>query len=405
MKTKKTLVVLILSIIFGMKIYAQAPVYSTAENPVWQYIQVIGTTDRMDRVFTAEEGRVYGRPMYTGLDRTSIDKQLWRLEKVTSTSIMIVNKATGKKLDVEYDSSLRLRVAILNDSPSTNWRFQRNGNNYNMRMLTEPAEGTAGNILAYQGISTSRRNYIIMFDAASKNSDLNAQFQFITFNNSLPVESNDKEVWYFIKSAKPGMENQCVTAIANPTDPYIKFNLAAKEASNPNQYWKFVKVTEDEENLHYYIQNKATREIISTEIILDKYFYVQNTTDMQEGYGWQFISINKEQFELRGKDGTAVRYLNAASSDTKSETYLAGRSENTGFAWTFEWAEGEVGITNPVINEEIRVTSEEKRIIVFGTDDYTVWNIYGSQVGKNVALPTGIYLVVINGEARKVIVK
>lgn len=405
MKTKILFALITLNILFNLKIYAQAPIYSTEDQPIWQYIKVEGTGDRIGRVLTSEDGRVYGRPIYLGLDRSYINNQLWRVEKVTSNAAMIINKSTGKKMDVEYDASLKIRVVKESDVSSTNWRFQKYGNYYNMRIITEPEEGTKGTVMALMAPSTSRRNYILTFDVTSNYADANAKFEFIKFDTSLPYLSNDdREVWYLIKSAKPGMENNYVTAIANPTDLYIKFMLTSKEENNFNQYWKLVKVNDDVNNLNYYIQNKGTQEIISTKVILDRYFYVQNTNNIQEDHGWILNSIGSGQYEIQGKDGKVVRYLNAASFEEKSDTYIPEFSKDTGFAWSFERVSGEVGVKNP-INSNLKTYSENGCIYVYGVDDYTVKNIYGSLVEKNATLSTGIYFVTANGETIKVLVK
>ena len=408
MKTKILLSVIILGAFFGIRVEAQAPIFSTAENPVWQYIQVIGMDDSADRMFTVEEDEtVHGRPFYAGLDRSEVDKQLWRFERLTSTSYLIINKATGKKLDISYDAALRIRIATVSEVPSTNWRFQKTTDYYNMRAITEPTTGTAGNNLAFQtNGSITRRDYIIMFEASDKRTNDNALFKFLSFGTNLPEESKgNKEPWYFILSSKNGLTNQCITSIANPTDPYIKFTLATKEPNNENQYWKFIKKNNDPTDYRYDIQNKGTGEIISTKVILDRYFYVQNTNQPDENEGWQLNILADEQYELFGKDGQVLRYLNASSTEEKSETYI-GKSQNTGFAWSFEYIEGGTSIKLPETNiNDIIVYSENKRIYIEGAENYTVRNIYGSLVNKEGTLETGIYLVTINGETRKVLVK
>lgn len=410
MKTKVLIISFILGVLFSMKMYAQAPSYSTPEEPIWQYIQVVGSAGSVaNRVLTAEDGKVYGRPIYLGLEPSLIDKQLWRIELATKTTVMFVNKATGKKMDVAYGDletspNNKFRMAILSDNPSTDWKFKVDKGNYNIIMVKEPTEGTKGNTIAFQS-TAFYRGYIIMFESQSRQSEDNAYFQFFNFNANRPQPSvNGNDVWYFIKSLRPEMADQCITAITNPTDPAIKFTIAPKGTGNDNQYWKFVKVNDDADDIRYFIQNKGTGDVISTKVILDRYFYVQNANDLHSELGWEIKIINEEQFEIQGMDGKVIRYLNATASGERSDTYVAGKSKDTGFAWTFEWIEGKVSLVNPEMGE-VKVYSENKRIYVEGTDNYTVRDIYGSPVRKNETLPIGIYLVTINGETTKILVK
>ena len=64
-----------------MQLAAQLPEVSTAENPKWYYIQVLGSDTRVGRVFTAEGSKVYGREISASIDPDVTSKQLWRFEK------------------------------------------------------------------------------------------------------------------------------------------------------------------------------------------------------------------------------------------------------------------------------------------------------------------------------------
>ncbi|MDH8701279.1 hypothetical protein M2138_000620 [Dysgonomonadaceae bacterium PH5-43] len=405
MKTKVLFLSIVMCFTFGMKVSAQKFVSSTEADPVWQYIQLVGTGSRAGLVMTAEEGVVFGRKMYNGLDSSIKNTQLWRIEKATTTSYSIINKATGKKLDVVYDTSLKIRKAVLADNASTtNWRFQMKSNNYTIRMMTEPEEGVAGSIYAHITTSISRKN-VIMFGASSVTDESNGRFVFITAGVS-PEESKDNnEIWYFIKSAKTGNANKCITAIENPTESVV-FSVSDKNVADDNQYWKFVLTSNSTQQANgiyaYQIVNKGTGTTISSEVILDRYFYAQAATE-NDSIAWGLNLLGNGQFEIVSVGAEVDKYLSATTSGDDSY-YYSGSSLDSSFAWTFEWAQG-TGLSVPENVIDFGVYSESKRIYVVGAEDYTVRNIYGSIVNKTNALDSGIYFVTVGGVTKKVLVK
>ncbi|MDR0428318.1 MAG: hypothetical protein LBH12_06905 [Dysgonamonadaceae bacterium] len=412
MKKLKFMICLMLSLFLSISLYAQ-PSYSTAENPVWYYIQVQGEGVSEDLVFTLDDnGRVYGREKAETLDRSTINQQLWRIEK-SGSQMYVFNKATNKQLDVVYDTQLRIRVvSTVTGEPSTKWRLAKSGDYYTLQIVTEPTEGVSGAKFAYQSTATAR-NFVIMFEMEAKKNDANALFRFLEYKEeNTPVASEGaNETWFFIKTAKDGVLERGVTAYSNPTDPEITFGLDSIVKTNENQYWKFVKKA-DSAVEKYHLINKATGKIIGTDVILNRLFYVQPAGQLDDSNGWQTILINGDQFELKGvADNGIIRYMNAASaSEGSSDIYNPKKSLNTGFAWTFinvnDYELPITSINNPNDNNtDVRVYSENNRIIVKGSDDYIVRNISGVQLAKNSYLQTGIYFVTVNGKTVKVLVR
>ena len=402
---KKCILFILLLVLFRVNLWAQ-PESSTKEAPIWYYIQVVGENDRANRVFTydSSDEQVYGLPKHISLERPLIDTQLWRFER-NGLMMDIINKASGKKLDVTYNSSLRLRVAAGSDEPSTKWRLYASGNYYNIRSTVEPEGGTSGTTYAFQAPSSAKLNYIIMFEAAEQRTNVNALFSFVKFNDNLPKKStDDNDIWFFILSAKPGNEDKCITVVSNPTDPEVKCSIEPKDKNNENQYWKFVEV--EDGSVKYHFVNKGTGKIISTDVVFDKYFYAQYTDQIVKSNGWSIIPIEDGQYEIKGiTNDNIVRYLYANTTNERTANHT-NNVKNTGFAWSFYWIEG--GTTNiDEMNPDsgFYAYSENNKIVVIGADDYVIRNIYGIEFNKDSYLNTGIYLVTANGKTKKILVK
>lgn len=60
MRKKRLILLVALGFTASMQLAAQLPEVSTADNPKWYYIQVLGSDTRVGRVFTAEGSKVYG---------------------------------------------------------------------------------------------------------------------------------------------------------------------------------------------------------------------------------------------------------------------------------------------------------------------------------------------------------
>ena len=113
MRKKRLILLVALGFTASMQLAAQLPEVSTADNPKWYYIQVLGSDTRVGRVFTAEGSKVYGREISASIDPDVTSKQLWRFEKNANGSYVIVNKSTGLQLDLDYDASQKTGHAAL----------------------------------------------------------------------------------------------------------------------------------------------------------------------------------------------------------------------------------------------------------------------------------------------------
>jgi hypothetical protein len=376
---------------------AQSFETGTATNPHWYFIQVKGSGDNAGKVVTEIDGRAYGRPKETGFAAKA--KQLWRIEIVPNTSPVryeVINKHSGNKLDVVYDSDLNERMAVVSETPSTIWTIQlQAGNYYTLRIVTQPQGGLTGAGYLTQGGESL--NQALYFTKSAGNAD--AQFQFISID--APVVSEGSEtIWFSIHNAQNAFSNQCLTEVETATNTQL--SLLDFTANNHRQLWKIVNNPASAGTVNFV--NRQTGHLISAEPLYDIYNYARFTDN--ETSGWTIDDLGSNQYEVRTGVPEERKYWYAATAGVASAGYRQGASSNTGFAWQFRLRDD--GTTQAFHTPEsnlTRVWVENKRIFVEGNEHYRVYTLYGTRVNENSELPAGIYLVSVKNKTTKVLVK
>jgi hypothetical protein len=229
----------------------------------------------------------------------------------------------------------------------------------------------------------------------------NEVFRFVP--NDYPVVSTEEDpLWMTIRNARAN--NRYLTDAVS-TEPVKNFTLRSLDAGSQAQQWQMIA----KGNGRVEIINRATGNIISTTTNLNKYFFLDSTTDPETTVGWSYAQINSSptQYEVfTTSDGGIVSYWNATVEGQAPEVYMAGNTGNSAYAWIFSWvAKNSTDLNSPVIREDIRVYSQDRRIYVVDCDEYRITTIYGVPVPTNVDLPAGIYLVTAKGITKKVLVK
>lgn len=374
---------------------AQLPEESTAANPIWYYIEVKGSdSGRELLVWTAEGTIMYGKAVNTA-SQTSIDAQLFRFEK-DGDNYYIINKATGTKADMTgsgNDSYIALSAAgipfALKEISGTPY--------YGIEMTT----ANAGYIYSHQG--NNGYSFRIILTSTSYGYGANSQFAFIPANMmSVDYSTSTMNVWYKVSNA-------------SLTDKYFedsassasKVNLSLNDKSDiENQLWK---ITQNGTKVS--LINKGTANYIQTKSTVDRteplYNYILLTGEAGDSEGWTLNYVGAGQYVLEGveEDGN-TRYLCAVTEGTAADEYDQSKLPFSAFAWKFEKISTE-GVSIPDVQAvgEFNVYSEDRKIVVTGTDDYTVRNVQGITVNKEAQLPVGIYLVTVNGKTTKILVK
>ena len=412
MRKKLLIIGLVLSAVFCGKMGAQLPVESTERNPIWYYIQVIGSSTTTDRVATAVGDHVEGLAM--SIDNIEeMNRQMWRFERIIDMPIegglasgfAIINKATGKKLAVTYDPEKNLRMATLSDEISMLWRFLTpgGGSGPNIRMAFELSEGATGDINLYQ--TAASNSYALILTGSANGATTNAQFRFLLNNNPV-ISSGDEVVWMYVKNVKTG---KYLTDAVSSAQDGIFFSLEEMKTGDDEtaQQWKLVPKTGGRANF----VNRATGNVVHTNTVFDRsYYFLQYADDPEAGDGWYVNSIGSGQFAVStiSPEGV-VKYWHATTPDEPATEYMDGYTLNSLYAWTFTWVSDDdepSGIAPPSLWEEnIRIYAFDKRIYVEGCDDYRITTLFGTSVARNGDLPSGIYLVTVKGKTTKIVVK
>lgn len=394
MKNKLLLLMVIVSTIFFQEAIAQLPQTSTADNPKWYYIQVVGSgSSRENRVFNVKETNVIG----SVLSATN-SNQLFRFEKENDKYFIITK--SNKKLAAGKNGTVE--AVVLNDV-GTLFSFTPYENYFTLKSSSPAPGGSSDKLYVHQ---SSASDYKITLEVATWETALNSQFAFVPLEDVVYEYSTDKKViWYNIRSAKEGNEAKGMTDVSS-SDSDIKIALEEIREDNDYQLWKLVK-----KGARANIINKATGNYISSYSVVSqpniKYNYIQANPE-NESSGWAFKHIREAQYTIAGVDNDKItRYLTAATEGIDPTPYDASALFSSDVVWKLKKVKSEdyTSLPNFETEDNILIYSRNQKIIVEGAEDYAVRTIQGTMVAKNIELPVGIYLVTVNGKTTKLLVK
>jgi hypothetical protein len=375
---------------------------STADHPKWFVIQVRGLDATAGLIVTENNGAITGETLKT-VGSAEISKQLWRIESGTSTTpktYHIINKLSGKKLDIAYSASRTKRIAVVSETPLTEWRII---NNYNLRAVTEPDGGIAGQCYLLQ--TGSEDSYSLIFTSAASISNDNAKFEFWSQNSLPQISTEDETVWLRIRNAKTSLTGKYLADVGDATTngPF----LMVDSANDLSQQWKIVLKSAPAESGRVDFVNRATGRAIGTGTVYDTYYYLQAFTGSEENEGWRLQAQNSNAlYEIASGSLTGAWFWNATADGEAPRRYSGSPDKEQGYAWQFSLVEeATTGVQPPEIQSHVRVYTRDRSIYVEGADRYTITDICGLRVPNNRQLPVGVYLVNVNSETIKVLVR
>lgn len=391
-------------VFFQQKAFAQLPEVSTASDPIWYYIQVLGIDDdREGRVFTVEGTTVSGRKIVNSTNLAEVNLQLWRFEK-SGDNYIIINRATGQKADITYDATRTISHISLSDNPITEFKITELGDYYNIIITNIASGGKADEIYAHQANKggDGKRDYVIMMVGNDYANALNSSFSFVLFEDfEIEYSTNDSEVWYNIVSAKEEYKNQSIADNTNATNPEYAFTINNTLSDARNQQWKIIKRSD---NLVEFINRETNNVIVTKSEMNGAYNITQFAINTENSSGWNLTYLGSGQYSISGEEEDLVtRFLNASVADDAPDVYNAKEAKDSGFAWQFKKPET-VSINNPG-GSDVKIYSINGYIFVEGADDYTINNLMGTPVKPNSQVPTGVYIVTVNGATTKILVK
>jgi hypothetical protein len=396
---KKLFICFLLFCLF-LPVQAQKFEESTAADPRWYFIQVNGDGLTAGLVVTEKEGGLVGEAIKAG-GLTEIARQLWRVERGNgSFSYHLINKYSGKKLDIVYSAERAERIAVLSETPSTEWRISASGDSYLLRVVTQPDGGTSGATCLTQAGRSS--GYSLVF---STGGSANAQYHFIAYK-TFPVASTETETaWYRIQNAKSSLAGKSLSDTGSD-GACGAFLMTASVDGDLSQQWKIVSKTAPFDAGKVDFVNRATGHAIGTSPVYDRYYFLPATGDYETSQGWRLQLADSARYEIASGSLAAGWYWNAAADNESPASYSSSHSREDGFTWHFSLVEEVItGIRKTELQPGIRVYTQDKRIYVEGAEQYTVTSILGSRVKNDRPLSTGVYLVTVKGQTTKVLVK
>lgn len=378
---------------------------------VWYYIQVKGEDERAFRVFTSEkESVVSGRAMINSTDMEQVATQLWRFEAVDATWYTIVNKATGKYMNVAYDSGREISFVSLSENPGAHFKFVPKGGGYNIVSSITPQGGDTDEIYLHQANAGGSRDYVIMMVGSGYSGSDNSEFSWMEFRDfSIEYSTDQKDIWYNIVSAKSLLSGEYgITDNGDILEESCDFTVSPLVSTNYAQQWKLLQKTVASDKIE--LKNRATGRLICTS---SRFVGAHNMTigDVSDelSNGWQLSYLGIGQYALSGiEEDDATRYLNAANVEEQPDELNTSSCKDTGFAWYFRKVTDSVvdhiSVPNTTGNN-IDISVKGRTILVKGTDDYSVYSVDGRLVSPVNVGAAGLYLVKANGITKLVTIE
>jgi len=390
-----------LGIMGALTAKAAMPEVSTDAAPKWYYIQVVGEDARKDRVFTAVENSdaVYGRPMVNSTNYDEVSPQLWRFE-ASGQGYAIINKSTGKCLDVTYDSALDISKVVLSDEPTVSFSLVPYGDSFQITCSKAPAGGIESEVYLHQANEGGGRDFVIMLVNTTWSNTVNSSFHFVEFVDFTVERSTESRyVYYQVRNSR--YPDLCMTQIPSADYP---LQLAAPLDNDYTQQWYVT----DSGNGQIRLVNRATDHTLLSSSVPYKAFNMPLLEMVQNSAGariMQYLGMGRYAIGGEEEDGI-VRWLNASPESTDApEGYDEETAGDKGFGWTFH----QVGTATAIEQTAVAaggVKIDGRRIVATNPNDrLRVFTSDGREVSAGNALGRGVYIVLVNGQASKVLIR
>lgn len=295
----------------------QQPTLSTAADPAWFYIQVLGDGDRTDRVMTVtSDGDVYGHQLLTANDMAVAATQLWRAER-SGTGYLFYNRATGRRLALRYDRDRTIAIATtLADATrcvfTLSHAAQGHGDYLNIVASTTPPGADADEVYLHQTNSGGSRDYVIMQVGTAYVGSENSAFRFVPFEDfDIKVSDEASTHWYHLVCTADG---RCAAVAADGSArPFV---LVESDEASAAQQWKVLENAAGRLTL----VNRLTSMVLGTETVTDDNGTVNKLVTTVAGrriavYTAHLDYTHYACYYPRGYDGTSWAKLDAPVTD------------------------------------------------------------------------------------------
>lgn len=404
MQSKKHAILLCaLSLAGYLPAIAQLPDVSTEAAPKWYYVQVLGDDSRSGLVFTVTDAnKVKGQALSTSLDLNEVGRQLWRFEKNAAGRYTLINRATGRLLDVAYDEDEGSAVAVVGTVSAQTFKFNPLDDYYQIELAQAVTDGERW---LHQG--NSGYSYAIITVGTTYGSGSNSRFRFVAFEDpNISFSDGQTETYYRLANASADFggqavrENEPATSDADASAPG-DICLASADDSDTRAQWRAVNTGKGVRWI-----NRATGHVLQTAAEPYGLFNILRAgTVVATGNSWTASYLGDKQYAFSAVDSNdrIERYMGASDAEAEAANKPdLKKLSGSPFAWRLE-----------------RVETVATAIAAYPTADTGFQLVGRTIVGRScrihtlsgVSMPVGqplqpgIYLVTAGGKTTKVIVK
>lgn len=377
---------------------AQLPDVSTAQQPKWYFIQVLGSDTRVDRVFTleADDYKVAGEAMTTSVSDDVVGRQLWRFEQNDAGRYVITNKASGRQLDVAYDSDEGTARAVCTAQSSQTFQLNALGDYFQIEL--EKAV-TSGENWLHQG--NSGYDFAVITVGTTWSSGDNSKFHFVEYvDPAIDLSDSERTTYYTISNCAYAARAVRETVDADGAGGSLTLDTIVDGDTYAQWYAEGV----GSDGVRWI--NRATGHALNASSAPYGLFNLLSAgTVVATADAWTATHIGEGQYTFSVKeDDGIVRYMGAdiATADE------AVRPDTTKFAATpFAWRLTRVetiatGISTVDPSAKPAFSVDQRAIVGEGLRIYTIG---GQTVAAGRPLQPGVYLVTAGGMTTKVLIK
>lgn len=377
---------------------ARLPEVSTANNPKWYYIQLIGEEDRADRMYTLiDDKHVYGRYRINSTDDAELGKQLWRFEK-SGSRYVIINKLTGKRLSLEFDQEMNSGCAMLNSASTITFDLKRAGNYFQIIGSRAATGSPSGEIYLHQG--NSGYDYAIITVGSYYGASINSMYRFVPFEEFRFTYSDDIETsWYNIVNCGEAYDGLAIKEEQNGVSSQLVLVDAVEE--DYAAQWKAVRPAQGGVQ---WVNRQTGNAINTTSEPMGIFNLLQAKTLVADGDIWTATYLGDKQYSFSCiEDDRVERYMgaNAENANAPEELDLK-KILNSSHAWQLRLVETEPTAVNEVETDMPTVRVRNHRIYVDGCTDFKVYTASGVKMPADSRLQPGLYIVTVKDKSVKI---
>ena len=220
--------------------------------------------------------------------------------------------------------------------------------------------------------------------------------------------------YYRIMNCDKRYAGRCIQdSITSENKTQWHYIVTSPDMDNTRQQWELIRAS-TVDTTAFYIRNRASYRYIygnakAMKVRSTLFYLPQYVSTRLNASVWHFIRLTNGQYVITTTDSYGVdRFLSACDSTrVPTKFWNIAVAGNTAFAWYVVNADTDITSINdaPADKDNIGVGVVNRHIIVYGTDDYRIYDTAGRRQPENEPLPEGCYIVTAGGKSHKIIIR